>query len=321
MKFSVAALIGSASALGSNGLLLPEDYKFMEFVTKHGRSYGTTAEFDFRFQIFKKNLQAIEEFNRQGNTHSLEINHFADRTDSEMKKFKGLRSQTEAKEYTVLNKTAETSVNWVTKGAVTRIRDQRMCGSCWAFSATGAVEGAMFLATGTLQEFSEQQLVDCATEAYGNYGCDGGLMQNAFKYIAKYPLEGEKDYPYFAIDSNCKFDSTKAKGKLTSYANVTPNSVDQLKAAIAKQPVSVSVDAGNNAFQFYGRGIITAADICTQDLDHGVLAVGYGVDNGVEYFLVKNSWGTSWGESGYVRIGASAKNVCGILSDASYPIE
>ena len=295
------------------------DYEFINFVSKEGRSYGTTAEFKFRSQVFKNKLAEIEEYNASQNTSTVGVNQFTDRTYEEMKKMNGYMPQAKAGNFAILDDSSlEAEVDWRSKGAVTPVKNQGQCGSCWAFSTTGSVEAAMFLSTGTLQSFSEQQLVDCAGST-GNMGCNGGLMDNAFKYIETAPLELEADYAYTARDGSCKYDSSKGVGKVSNYNDVTPNSPSQLKAALNKAPVSIAIEADQIAFQGYTSGVITTG--CGQQLDHGVLAVGYGTLNGEEFFLVKNSWGASWGDQGYVRIGAGSSNVCGILSDASYPTE
>jgi len=327
-KITVAAL-GATAAIAAgalsytptleSGLLDASDYEFMRFVSEQGRSFGTTAEFKFRSQIFKAKLDQINEFNAAGHTSTVGVNEFTDRTYAEMKKMNGYKAVAKESNVTVLSEdNLAAEVDWRSKGAVTPVKNQGQCGSCWAFSTTGSVEAAMFLTTGTLQSFSEQQLVDCAGST-GNMGCNGGLMDNAFKYIETAPLELEADYAYTARDGSCKYDASKGVGKVSSYTDVTPNSPAQLKAALNKAPVSIAIEADQIAFQGYTSGVITSG--CGQQLDHGVLAVGYGTLNGEEFFLVKNSWGASWGDQGYVRIGAGSSNVCGILSDASYPTE
>jgi C1A family cysteine protease len=168
--------------------------------------------------------------------------------------------------------------------------------------------------------FSEQQLVDCA-QKFGNHGCKGGLMDNAFKYIESgKALMAEKDYPYTAKNGRTCKDDGSGKGTVASHKDVQHNSASQLKAALMIEPVSIAVEADKPTFQMYKRGVITSAE-CGKNLDHGVLAVGFGTLDGEDFFLVKNSWGPAWGDKGYLRIGAGASNVCGILSDPSYPME
>ena len=212
---AAAVAFASQSATMESEILTAEDYKFMEFISQHGRSFGTKAEFQFRSKVFKAKLAEIDSLNASQDTATYGVNAFTDRTESEMKKMLGYKAQAKVSTPELLDvSNLEASVNWVTKGAVTPVKNQGQCGSCWAFSTTGSVEGAMFLSTGKLQSFSEQQLVDCSTQ---NSGCNGGLMDYAFKYIETAPLELEGDYPYTARDGSCHYTKSKGVGTVKSF--------------------------------------------------------------------------------------------------------
>merc|ERR1712070_1242276 len=211
------------------------------------------------------------------------------------------------------------SVNWVTAGAVTPIKDQGQCGSCWAFSTTGSTEGAWQIGSGNLLSVSEQQLVDCATAT--SSGCQGGSMAGAIQYESGTAMATEASYPYTATDGTCKSSFTAAipDGGVTGYKSVgsySGASKSDMQSAVQQQPISIAIEADQYAFQAYQSGILSSG--CGTSLDHGVLAVGYGTESGQDYWLVKNSWGTSWGMDGYIKI-SSDSNVCGVLSQPVYP--
>ena len=223
------------------------------------------------------------------------------------------------------------SIDWTTKGAVTPVKDQGQCGSCWSFSTTGALEGAYAIKNSKLVSFSEQQLVDCDSLGNGgrDHGCNGGLMDNAFSWIAKNNgLCLEADYPYVSgttmTAGTCKTVCKNVAGSdVAKFVDVESASDLAFSTALAQQPVSVAIEADQREFQLYKSGVFTGA--CGTNLDHGVLAVGYGSENGVEYYKVKNSWSTTWGDKGYIRLGKGSsynggKGQCGILLEASYPV-
>jgi len=288
---------------------------------KHNKKY-TAAQEEVRFGIFIENYYRIKQFNEANDDVMLALNKFADLTPTEFKLKKTGCGYYQSDLNFIKAHTAKIEVNglpdsvdWRNKGAVTPVKDQGQCGSCWAFSTTGVLEGFYFIKNGKLLSFSEQQIVDCDTDQ--NEGCNGGWPYLAVEYAAKNGLEVEDDYPYTARDGNCDYDKSKAIKVASGYQFVTANSSDSLKAALVNNPVSVLIEADQNIFQFYSKGVIKAG--CGAQLDHAVLAVGYQKVGLLEAFIVKNSWGESWGQNGYVYISTIGKfnqgqGVCGILA-------
>lgn len=298
---------------------------FSNFIKMYDKQY-TDDELISKFNIYQDNVQKINQHNNEGLSWSMAVNQFADLTEGEFKTKtlcnynQRLNNQQNSLRYTRDMDDLPSSIDWTTKGAVTPVKDQGQCGSCWAFSTTGSVEGAYFLTSGNLTSLSEQQLVDCSG-SYQNQGCNGGLMDYGFEYIKDNGICSEKDYTYKAVDGTCK--KCTSVTKINSFVDVTPNSESSLQKAVASQPVSVAIEADTSVFQFYKSGVIDSAS-CGTSLDHGVLVVGYGTLNGKDYWKVKNSWGSSWGDDGYVLIGRNVKSqpaqgICGILSEPSYP--
>jgi len=302
--------------------------EFSKFVGQYNKKYDNKDELVQRFGVFMDNLDTIVAHNAGGATWTMAVNEFADLTWEEFKvgrfgyngSLRGFRRSLPTVDASSMF-TLPASVDWTTKGAVTPIKNQEQCGSCWAFSSTGSIEGSYEIKTGKLNSLSEQQLVDCS-QSYGNMGCNGGLMDYAFEYvIANKGLCSESAYPYTAVTGTCKSSTCTSVSTITSYKDVTHNSEDALQAAVAQQPVSVAIEADQSGFQFYSSGVFTGT--CGTALDHGVLAVGYGTQGTQAYWKVKNSWGTSWGMSGYILMGRNMQapyGQSGIAMGPSYPI-
>jgi len=291
-----------------------------EFKWEHKKLYSD-SEGQYRYTIFKNNLHFINSHNGRQHSFTLAMNHLGDMTNEEINGLNNLNiTKLPLASLTRAQITAPDTWDWRTKGAVTGVKDQGQCGSCWSFSATGSIEGAWFLSKGSLVSLSEQNLVDCST-AYGNQGCRGGLMDSAFKYvIANHGLDTEMSYAYTATGPNsCKFNVANVGATISGFKDIPSGDENSLMNAVAMTPVSVAIDASKSTFHFYNTGVYYDASCSSTQLDHGVLAVGYGTENGSEYWLVKNSWGAAWGQAGYIKMSKNKKNNCGIATMASYP--
>ncbi|CAF1384098.1 unnamed protein product [Adineta steineri] len=302
------------------------------FKRVHEKQYYSIEEETARRTIWEANLAKIQKHNVEADlgihTYTLGMNRFGDMTNEEFRKqmngFKVSAKDESFDRHTFLaraNVAIPDAVDWRTKGYVTPIKDQGQCGSCWAFSATGSLEGQHFAKTQQLVSLSEQNLVDCSGK-FGNMGCDGGLMDSAFQYIkANNGIDTEKSYPYEAQDGKCRFKKENVGATDTGFVDIKAQNETDLQNAIATiGPISVAIDASQDSFQFYKSGIYNEPDCSSTELDHGVLAVGYDKSGSGEYYIVKNSWGTSWGNQGYIWMGRNKKNQCGIATMASYPL-
>jgi len=320
------------SALLNLALARPElDSQWEDFKTRYSKQYEDGLE-DIRRAAWEANYDFMEEHNAAYEagyeTYTVAENEFNDLTNDEfVRMLNGLQpSQSRSNQIFVPLKTKNPPmVDWRQHGFVTPVKNQKQCGSCWAFSTTGSLEGATFNKTKKLVSLSEQNLVDCSMKE-GNHGCMGGLMDFAFKYIQENKgIDTEESYPYTAkTGKTCLFNSSTIGATVTGWKDIKSGSEMDLESAVAQVgPISVGIDAGHPGFQMYKQGVYYSLLCSNKRLDHGVLAVGYGEQEfqGMKqkYWLVKNSWGETWGDQGYIKMAKDLGNMCGIATQASFP--
>lgn len=315
--------------------VLSENEEWQQFTTfqeRFSKKYETLVETEHRFKVFVDNLRKIIRHNLDVNQNfTMGVNHFSDLTPEEFKATYANGRQAQplgsfgCKSFSGSVNGLPSSVDWRTKGVVNSVRDQGQCGSCWAFATTANAESIWAISSGKLLDLSEEFLVDCATGlGYFNMGCDGGQPDSAFKYMINNGQCSESSYPYKAGTTKtagaCQ-KCTAAPVSFSSCFDISPNNQVSLAAAVAKQPVVVAIEADTRYFQSYSGGILDST-ACNTNLDHAVEIVGYGTENGMDYWIVRNSWSSSWGEQGYVRIKKTSSTndigICGIAASASF---
>ncbi|CAF1095581.1 unnamed protein product [Brachionus calyciflorus] len=306
--------------------------EFVRFKTIYQKSYANLYEENLRYQIFALQLDRVAivntDFNNRRSPYKLAINQYSDLAYNEFLSRRGgflptlttMRSSSSISDIPrkkKLNQARQIAAfDWRDTGYVTSVKDQQNCGGCWAFAATGAIETQWAIYYGRLRNLSEQNLIDCVV---GNYGCNGGVMQLAYDYVrSNGGINGAVKYPFLGVASNCKYFTDSPVANVSSYVRIERGNEVGLEQAVREYgPVSVGINASPD-FVNYNGGIYNASD-CTDRLNHAVLIVGFNNVNNPPFWIVKNSWGSWWGENGYIRI-IKGRNACGIANMASYPI-
>lgn len=305
------------------------DENFDTFMKHHMKKYHDETEHEHRRNIFRQNMRYIHSMNRAGLTYKLAANHFTDQTNQEIRLLRGKLRSSGFNGGSPFHYTAKDvddlpeQMDWRLYGAVSSVKDQAVCGSCWSFGTVGTLEGALFLKTGKLTRLSQQALVDCSW-GFGNNGCDGGEDFRVYQWIMKHGgIPTEESYgPYLGADGYCHAENATMVAPIKGYVNVTSGDITALKVALFQHgPISVAIDAAHKAFSFYANGVYYNPECGSGEdsLDHAVLAVGYGIMKGEPYWLVKNSWSTYWGNDGYVLM-SQRNNNCGVATSPTYAI-
>jgi len=321
-----AALVLVVFTIGASSANLLLDSEWENFKVAHNKQFGSIQEHDARRAIFAENLKLINRHNAEYeaglHTFTVGVNQYADKTNAEfVREFNGFQMSSAENKHQHQHSGVglPKSVDWRKEGYVTPVKNQAQCGSCWAFAAVATMEGANFKKTGNLVSLSEQNLVDCVTK---DYGCNGGLPADGVEYVIKNKgIDTEKSYPYTARDGRCSYSKNAIGATMSKVVAIKSGSEASLQSALATEgPVAVGIDASHFSFQFYSSGVYNERRCSTQQLDHGVTAVGYGTEDGKDYWLVKNSWGKSWGEQGYIKMARNNNNMCGIATMAIYAV-
>ena len=328
------AVVATAQAVSFFELVKEE---WTTFKAEHNKNYNSDIEEKFRMKIYMDNKHKIAKHN--GNyemkkvSYKMKMNKYGDMLHHEFvnavngfnksinARLRSQRQPVGAAYVEPANVKIPDAVDWRDQGAVTEVKDQGHCGSCWAFSTTGSLEGQHFRRTGVLVSLSEQNLIDCSGK-YGNLGCRGGWMDRAFQYVKDNGgIDTEIAYPYKAEDGKCRYNVSNVGASDVGFVDIPKGDEEKLKSAVATiGPISVAIDALSPNFIFYANGIYDNPHCSSVELNHAVLVVGYGIENEQDYWLVKNSWGAGWGDNGYMKMSRNKNNQCGIASFASYPL-
>ena len=299
---------------------------FNQWRHTYNKTYTGEKNISHYFNNWRENRKYIEQHNAENHDFTLELNTFADLSWENRSEHADYNHRMARKRFLTPTQSDMTdeekctlpeAIDWRTKGVVTPVKNQGQCGSCWSFSSTGAMEGQYALKKGKLLSFSESQIVDCDT---ADSGCGGGLSTDAFAYVIANGIESEQSYPYVPLDEKCAYNKFKVAAQFRNYTTVTGGEIGLQKAVATVGPISVAIDASSSLFQLYKDGVFFDPSCSQTELDHAVLVVGYGTTtNGTDYWLVKNSWGATWGDNGYIKMARNHNNNCGIATQPSYP--